>query len=629
VTAQAAEALAAEALAAETLAAETPAAEALAGAWLAALAGRIATRDAAGAAALFGNESFWRDLLPFTWSIATFEGPGAIQAMLEATLPRAEAAGFRLEPGTARTDGAVTEAWFRFETGALRARGHLRLRDGRCWTLMTAALALKGHEERAGRTREAGVAHGAVRGRESWREGREREARALGTTEQPHVLVVGGGQGGIVLGARLRRLGVPALIVDAHPRPGDAWRRRYRTLCLHDPVWAIHLPYLPFPEHWPVFTPKDRMADWLEAYAGLMELDIWGSTRAEAARYDEGRGEWEVTLRREGRPVTLRPKQLVLATGMSGAPQVPAYEGAETFRGVQLHSSAYRGGEGFAGRRCVVIGSNNSAHDIAAELWECGADVTMVQRSSTLVVRAETQLRHFGYKLYSEDALEAGIGTEEADFIAASRPYAILPAMHRALYDRIRQEDAGFYRRLEAAGFMLDFGEDGSGLSMKYLRRGSGYYIDVGASDLVIRGDVKLRSRVEVSRILPEGVALSDGTVLPADLVVYATGFEPMERWIAGLVSEEAARRVGPVWGLGSGTRRDPGPWAGELRNMWKPTRQEGLWLQGGNLQQIRFTSRLLAIQLKARMEGIPTPVYDPAVFGADAVGADAAEALP
>ncbi|RKK06245.1 NAD(P)/FAD-dependent oxidoreductase [Pseudoroseomonas wenyumeiae] len=593
----------------------TETAESLAGAWLATLAERIAQGDAAGAASLFAAESYWRDLLPFTWSVVTLEGPDQIRAMLEETLPRAMPTAFRLEPGSARQQDGVTEAWFRFETGALRARGHLRLKDGRCWTLLTAALELKGHEEKAGRAREMGVRHGAVPGRKSWLEQRREEHSALGTTRQPEVLIVGGGQGGIVLGARLRRLGVPALIIDALPRPGDAWRRRYRTLCLHDPVWNIHLPYLPFPDHWPVFTPKDQMGDWLEAYAGLMELDIWSSTRAEGARYDAARGEWEVGVVRDGVPVTLRPKQLVLATGMSGAPQVPAYEGAESFQGVQCHSSAYRGGEAYAGKRCVVIGSNNSAHDIAAELWECGAQVTMVQRSSTLVVRAETQMRHFAYKLYSEDALEAGIGTEQADFIAASRPYALLPAMHRAIYNQIRQEDAEFYRQLEEAGFMLDFGEDESGLSMKYLRRGSGYYIDVGASDLIIRGEIKLKSRVKVSRILPEGVALDDGTVLPADLIVYATGFEPMESWISQLISEDTASRVGHVWGLGSGTRRDPGPWSGELRNMWKPTRQEGLWLQGGNLAQVRFYSRILALQLKARMEGIPTPVHDPKVF--------------
>lgn len=584
-------------------------------AWLRGLAECLEARDTAGAAALFGAESHWRDLLPFTWSVVTLDGPGQIAAMLEQSLVQAEPTGFRLEPGTATHADGVTEAWFRFETKALRARGHLRLRDGLCWTLLTTALELKGHEERTGRSRENGVAHGAFPGRRSWSENRRAASLALGWTEQPYVLIVGGGQGGITLGARLRRLGVPALIVDAHARPGDAWRKRYRSLCLHDTVWNIHLPYLPFPEHWPVFTPKDRMADWLEAYAGLMELDIWCSTRARQARYDAAAGVWEVEVERDGEPVTLRPRQLVLATGMSGAPHRPVPQGADSFLGVQCHSSDYRGGEAFAGKRCVVIGSNNSAHDIAAELWECGADVTMVQRSPTLVVKAETQIRHFSSKLYSEAALAQGIGTEQADFIAASRPYAILPALHRALYDQIRREDAVFYRQLADTGFMLDFGEDDSGLSMKYLRRGSGYYIDVGASDLIIRGEIKLRSRVGIARILPHGVELDDGTMLEAELIVYATGFEPMESWIARLLSPEIAALVGPVWGLGSGTRRDPGPWSGELRNMWKPTRQEGLWLQGGNLQQARFYSRILALQLKARMEGIATPVHDPKVF--------------
>jgi len=67
---------------------------------------------------------------------------------------------------------------------------------------------------------------------------------------------------------------------------------------------------------------------------------------------------------------------------------------------------------------------------------------------------------------------------------------------------------------------------------------------------------------------------------------------------------------VGKVWGLGSNTRGDPGPWEGELRNMWKPTQQEAFWIHGGNLHLSRHYSQFLAMQLKARMENIPTPVY-------------------
>jgi putative flavoprotein involved in K+ transport len=145
---------------------------------------------------------------------------------------------------------------------------------------------------------------------------------------------------------------------------------------------------------------------------------------------------------------------------------------------------------------------------------------------------------------------------------------------------------------------------------MKYLRRGSGYYIDVGASELVADGKIKLKSGVDVKQIKERSVVLSDGTELPADLIVYATGYGSMNGWAAKLISQEVADKVGKVWGLGSDTKKDPGPWEGEQRNMWKPTQQPALWFHGGNLHQSRHYSQFLALQLKARMEGIPTPVY-------------------
>jgi putative flavoprotein involved in K+ transport len=578
--------------------------------WIADFAARLAARDTHGAAALFHQDGHWRDMLAFSWSIVTLDGPEPIARMLGECLDRIAPRDIRLDPGSATETDGVTEGWFRFETSTASARGHVRLRDGKAWTVFTVALGLTGHEERIGTRREAGVEHGAIRGRRHWPERRAAERAALGTTRQPYCVVIGAGQGGLALGARLKRLGVPTLLIERHARPGDAWRTRYDSLCLHDPVWTNHLPYLPFPESWPVFTPKDRMADWLDFYAEAMELDIWCETEARAATFDASRGEWTLTVARGGETVALHPRQLVLATGMSGAPAVPAIPGAETFGGVQCHSSAFRGGAAFAGKRCIVVGSNNSAHDICADLWEHGAQVTMLQRSSTTVVRSERLMEFSWGRLYSEAALEAGITTEQADLILASRPFALVTRIMRGVYAEIRRLDADFYAALEGAGFLLDFGEDGTGHGLKYFRRGSGYYIDVGASRLIIAGEIALRSRVRIARIVPDGVHLDDGSVLPADLIVYATGFDPMERWIAELISPEVARKVGHVWGLGSGTAKDPGPWEGELRNMWKPTAQEGLWLQGGNLLQARFYSRLLAMQIKARMEGIPTPVY-------------------
>jgi putative flavoprotein involved in K+ transport len=400
------------------------------------------------------------------------------------------------------------------------------------------------------------------------------------------------------------------LIVDKHERPGDAWRKRYKSLCLHDPVWYDHLPYIPFPDHWPVFSPKDKIGDWLESYVNVMELNYWSSTTAKSAAYDDATGEWTVVVDRAGADVTLHPKQLVFATGMSAIPNEPSFPGMERFAGTQHHSSKHPGGEAYRGKRAVVIGSNNSAHDICADLWENGADVTMVQRSSTHIVKSESLMELALGGLYSEEAVANGVTTEKADLIFASLPYRIMHEFQIPVYAQIRERDADFYARLEKAGFLLDWGDDGSGLFMKYLRRGSGYYIDVGASELIASGEIKLKSGVAVKEIKEHSVLLSDGTELPADLIVYATGYGSMNGWAAKLISQEVADKVGKCWGFGSGTTKDPGPFEGELRNMWKPTKQEALWFHGGNLHQSRHYSLYLALQLKARMEGIATPVY-------------------
>jgi putative flavoprotein involved in K+ transport len=580
--------------------------------WITGFEEALRARDVARAAGMFATTSFWRDLVSFSWNITTVENPEGVADLLTATLEHTDPSAFAVEEPPEEADG-VTTAWFTFETAVGRGRGLARLveEDGetKAWTLLTTLSELKGHEEPRGPARPMGAEHGATKERRTWLERREQEEADLGIGVQPYVLVVGGGQGGIALGARLRQLGVPALVVDKHPRPGDQWRGRYKSLCLHDPVWYDHLPYLKFPDNWPVFSPKDKIGDWLESYVRVMEVPYWGSTTATSATFDEEKGEWTVEVEREGKPLTLRPRQVVLATGMSGKPNIPVIPGQDVFRGDQQHSSAHPGPDAYAGKKVVVIGSNNSAFDICGALWEHDADVTMVQRSSTHIVKSDSLMEIGLGALYSEQALAAGVTTEKADLIFASLPYRILHEFQIPLYEQMKERDADFYDRLEKAGFWLDWGEDGSGLFMKYLRRGSGYYIDVGAAELVADGRVKL-AHGQVVRLTEDAVVLDDGTELPADLVVYATGYGSMNGWAADLISQEVADRVGKVWGLGSDTTKDPGPWEGEQRNMWKPTRQEALWFHGGNLHQSRHYSLYLALQLKARYEGIPTPVH-------------------
>ncbi|CAH2925419.1 MAG: Flavin-containing monooxygenase [uncultured Paraburkholderia sp.] len=482
--------------------------------------------DTQAAVDLFQPDCYWRDLVAFTWNIKTLEGREQIAAMLDAQLTAIKPSKLRLvdnEPAT-EADG-VTQGWITFETGVARGNGFIRLKESRIWTLLTTMAELKGHEDPKGLRRPMGAEHGARRDRTSWKERREAELDALGVSEQPYCLIVGGGQGGIGLGARLRQLGVPTIIVDKNERLGDAWRKRYKTLCLHDPVWYDHMPYLPFPDNRPVFTPKDKIGDWLEMYTKVMELNYWGSTVCKSARYDEANGEWIVEVERAGQPITLRPKQLVLATGMSGKPNMPSFKGMDVFKGEQHHSSQHPGPDAYQGKKVVVIGANNSAHDICAALWEAGVDVTVVQRSSTHIVKSDSLMDLALGDLYPERAVAAGMTTAKADLTFASIPYAILHQFQIPVFNVIRERDAEFYARPQKSGFMLDFGDDDSGLFMKYLRRGSGYYIDVGASELVADGRIKLKSGVDVVELKEHSVLLSDGSELEADLVVYATGY--------------------------------------------------------------------------------------------------------
>ena len=239
----------------------------------------LAANDIDTAVGCFQEDCYWRDLVTFTWNIKTMEGKDQVRDMLESQLSKTKPSHWALAKGEDATEsGGVIEGWISFETEVARGFGHIRLKDGKIWTLLTTMVELKGHEEPAGFARPMGAKHGSGKNRPTWKEEREKEAAELGFKTQPYTLIIGGGQGGIALGARLRQLGVPTIIVEKNERAGDSWRKRYKSLCLHDPVWYDHLPCLPFPDHWPIYTPKDKMGDWLESYSKIMELDYWSSS---------------------------------------------------------------------------------------------------------------------------------------------------------------------------------------------------------------------------------------------------------------------------------------------------------------------------------------------------------------
>jgi putative flavoprotein involved in K+ transport len=362
-----------------------------------------------------------------------------------------------------------------------------------------------------------------------------------------------------MLGARLRQLGVPTIITEKNARPGDSWRNRYRSLVLHDPVWYDHLPYMPFPDNWPVFTPKDKMGDWLESYVSAMELNYWGSTEVKSARFDAVRKRWVVDAVRQGRTVTLEPAQLVFATGAYGPPNTIPLPGAELFRGEILHSSAYSDRSAYKGKRCAVIGAASSGHDVAVDLWEAGAEVTIVQRSPTTVVRSET-LMELAFELYSEEAVAKGIDVDTADMLTMAVPFALQPPLQRALYDKIKGARLRLLRRSKGGRLSRRLRSDETGLMMKAFRTGSGYYIDVGGSQLIIDGDIKVKSGADIAALTERGIRFADDSEIAADVIIQATGFRSMHE-VIGQSPERLASVSDDVGGsaLEHATIRGPG----------------------------------------------------------------------
>jgi cation diffusion facilitator CzcD-associated flavoprotein CzcO len=396
-------------------------------------------------------------------------------------------------------------------------------------------------------------------------------------------------------------MGVDALVVEKHPTVGDNWRSRYHSLTLHNEVWANSLPYVPFPETWPTFVPKDKLAGWLQAYAETMELNVWTSTEMKHASYDESAGIWAVDLfsATDG-PRYVRAKHLVMAVGGStGVPNMPTLPGSEQFAGESVHSSHFSGGGAYRGCHTVVIGTGTSGHDVAQDLYENGAaSVTLVQRGPTCVVSLVPS-GTMVYALYREGP------PDDIDLITAAIPYEVLRETYQWITKRTCEIDADLLDGLRSVGFKLDFGHDDTGFHMMYLRKGGGYYINVGCSDLIADGKIGLLQAEQIDTLTADGVRLTDGASIPADLIVYATGYRNLQNALAEKLGIDVAERVGSVWGFDENYA---------MRNMWQGTSQKALWIMGGTLIDARLYSRFLAVQLVADLRGVRLPAApDPA----------------
>ena len=576
--------------------------------WLQALEAAASHSDSSKAAALFTADGHWRDLVAFTWHIETTSGAPAIQAQLARTLPTIRPRNFRVAEGRTppravkRAGVETIEALIAFDTENGPASGVVRLvpaadKPGqlRAWVLMTALDDIKGHEQRIGPRRPRGEEWSGGFGGENWMDHRNKTVAY--EDREPAVVVIGGSQSGLGIAACLGVLGVDTLVIDRHERVGDAWRKRYHNLTLHNEVYVDHLPYMPFPANYPVYIPRDKIANWLEFYADTMELNIWNSTEFTGGTFDDATGIWSIDVQRaDGSTRTLKPRHVVFATGVSAIPIQPDLPGIETFKGELMHSANYDSGHKWKGKKGIVLGTGNSGHDVAHDLCVSGVETTMVQRAKTLIVSLKEAQRV--YDLYTE-----GLSTDDCDMIAIASPLPVLERGYELTAKACEAGDKDLLDGLSARGFRLDNRNPGNmGFQMKYLTRGGGYYFNVGCSDLIVEGRIKLEQHSDIERVVPEGLKMKDGRVVAADVIVAATGYKNQQDVVRHFLGDEIADRIGQVWGFDEG---------GELHNMWRRTPQQGLWFVGGGLPHVRIYSKYLAQQIKAVEEGLIEPLRE------------------
>jgi cation diffusion facilitator CzcD-associated flavoprotein CzcO len=545
---------------------------------------------------LFHPDGYWRDILAFTWHIRTVRGAGNIVEALRNHAGSAGASHYELDADrtpprlVTRAGTEVIEAIFTFRTASGPANGVLRLVPGdqavpQAWTLLTALEDIKGFEETVGNARPTGETYSRDFHGPNWFD--DRQSAIAFADRDPAVLVVGAGQAGLSIAARLAQLKVDTLVVDQEHRIGDNWRNRYHALSLHNQVHVNHLPYMPFPPNWPLYIPKDKLAGWFEAYAECMELNCWTDTEFSGGTYDEQAQRWSVDLSlADGKSREMHPRHIIMATGASGIPNMPDIPGLRDFGGTVTHSSAYETGSDWTGRNVLIIGTGTSGHDIAQDLYSHGANVTLVQRSPTMIVNVEPSAQ-LPYALYSE-----GPPLEDCDLITASMPFQLIRKSHQQITEQLKVLDKDLLDGLSRAGFRLDFGWDDSGWQFKYLERGGGYYFNVGCSDLIIDGKIKLVQFDDMEGVVAEGARMRNGDTLPAELIVLATGYKGQDYLVRMLFGDDVANRVGPIWGFDAERH--------ELRNMFVRTFHPGLWFIAGSFAQCRIYSKYLGLQIKA-----------------------------
>ncbi len=546
---------------------------------------------------LFFEDSHWRDILALTWKIQTVSGKLKIIEDLYNNILDVSAKDFQIDQERTppreviRGGKSVIEVILKFNTKFGECEGIVRLyedheeqRQFKAWSFLTALSELNNSNNK-----ELEKYQNTLEG-PNWLDKRNKDR--LFNNREPKVIVVGSGQAGLSIAARLKQQDIDTLIVDKNERVGDNWRNRYHSLKLHNQTHVNHLPYMPFPSTWPTYIPKDKLAGWFEYYVESMELNVWTNTRFIGAEYKEDKKYWNVKLKLpDGTIKVMKPKHIVMAVGVSSVPNRTKITGINDYKGKVIHSVDYDSGKDYNGKNVLVYGTGTSAHDVAQDLYVHGANVKIVQRSPSMVVNVEPSAQ-LPYQLYSE-----GPNIDDCDLITISTPLQVLKKTHQLLTEKTKRIDKPLLDKLTSVGFNLEYGEENSGWQFKYLTRGGGYYFNVGASDLIADGKIKVIQFSDIEKFVSTGIEIKSGEKFNIDLMITATGYKGQEYVVEELFGKSVVDKIGPIWGFDDERQ--------ELRNMWMQTKQPGLWFHAGSLAQCRIFSKFLALQIKAIQDGI------------------------
>ncbi|KAG1758149.1 putative dimethylaniline monooxygenase (N-oxide-forming) [Suillus occidentalis] len=580
-------------------------AEAISSAWLTALISDLSSPSFT-LKHSFTDDSYWRDLLAFTPDFRTLHTLSKIEQFFSDPIALARPGRFRLLPIIRHRRISPIKAFIQgiiqFHTVIAQCSGVFTLTQSddsswKAWSFVTMMDQLSGVVDRFG-------AHTPLCRPAEWN-----------TTMEYTAVVVGAGQCGLSVAARLENLGISTLVLERSGAIGDSWRSRYESLETNTPRAYNHLPFLPLPEGCGKYIPCRDVADYLENYQKTLELHVLTSARISAVSYDSLSRTWTLSMSLLGQTfVTVTARHLIVATGVGttgGAlPFMPSIPGKNSFLGSIIHSSEYRSSSCVSTQKVVVIGAGCSAHDIAQDMANHGSQTVLVQRSPTAVVSRQTIDRLLtGY--IGQDVPP----TEIADRFYVALPLSTLKNSHYNTMEMHAHIDQDLREDLSRHGYLLPGPKDNF-LHRLSVRRGvfiysasfyfltgipGGFYIDRGCAKLITSGKITVKSGHEISRFSPSGLVFDDGSRVTADLVIFATGYSKTT------IRQVAENLFGPQV---ADAVHDLGGWDSdcELAGVWRPTGHDGLWFAEGDLFSARFYSRFLALQIMAREMGLLSP---------------------